>query len=103
MAKVLILTDEAVEDREMAYPYYRMQEAGYTVEVVGPERGKTYIGGRGLPFTSDLGPDDVKVDDYVAVIVPGGKAPDHMRIVPGLVRRSTVTRSWRPSATARRC
>jgi protease I len=86
MPKVLILTDEAVEDREMAYPYYRLQEAGYTVEVVGPERGKTYIGGRGLPFTADLGPDDVRIDDYDAVIVPGGKAPDHMRMVPGLVR-----------------
>lgn len=85
MAKVLILVDEAVEDREMAYPYYRMQEAGYTVEVVGPERGKTYTGGRGLPFTSDLGPDDVRVADYAAVIVPGGKAPDHMRAVPRLV------------------
>ena len=86
MAKVLILTDEGVEDREMAYPYYRMQEAGYTVEVVGPQAGKTYTGGRGLPFTADLGPDDVRVDDYAAVIIPGGKAPDHMRAVPGLVR-----------------
>ena len=86
MPKVLILTDEAVEDREMAYPYYRMQEAGYQVDVVGPQAGKTYIGGRGLPFTADLGPDDVRVDDYAAVIIPGGKAPDHMRSVPGLVR-----------------
>jgi protease I len=85
MAKVLILTDEGVEDREMAYPYYRMQEAGYTVEVVGPQRGKTYTGGRGLPFTADLGPEDVRVDDYAAIIIPGGKAPDHMRAVPGLV------------------
>ena len=41
MAKVLMLVHDGVEDREMAYPYYRMQEAGYTVEVVGPERGKT--------------------------------------------------------------
>ncbi len=86
MPKVLILTDAAVEDREMAYPYYRFQEAGYTVEVVGPERGKTYIGGRGLPFTTDLAPDDVRIDEYDGVIVPGGKAPDHMRTVPGLVR-----------------
>ncbi|MBX5493323.1 MAG: type 1 glutamine amidotransferase [Chloroflexi bacterium] len=85
MAKVLILVDEGVEDREMAYPYYRLQEAGYRVEVVGPERGKTYTGGRGLPFLSDLAPDDVRVDDYAAVIVPGGKAPDHLRTIPRLV------------------
>lgn len=85
MAKVLILVHDGVEDREMAYPYYRMQEAGYTVEVVGPERGKTHTGARGLPFTADLGPDDVRVDDYAAVIIPGGKAPDYMRLVPRLV------------------
>lgn len=85
MAKVLMLTHDGVEDREMAYPYYRMQEAGYEVEVVGPQRGKTYTGGRGLPFTADLGPEDVRVDDYVAVIIPGGKAPDAMRTIPAMV------------------
>ena len=43
MAKVLMLVHDGVEDREMAYPYYRMQEAGYTVEVVGdvgPKRSR---------------------------------------------------------------
>jgi len=94
MPKVLMLVHDGVEDREMAYPYYRMQEAGYTVDVVGPERGKTYTGGKGLPFTANLGPDDVRVDDYAAVIVPGGKAPDYMRLVPGLVEivREAVAR-----------
>jgi len=94
MAKVLMLVHDGVEDREMAYPYYRMQEAGYTVEVVGPERGKTHTGARGLPFTADLGPDDVRVDDYAAVIIPGGKAPDYMRLVPRLVEivREAVAR-----------
>jgi len=94
MAKVLMLVHDGVEDREMAYPYYRMQEAGYTVEVVGPERGKTHTCARGLPFTADLGPDDVRVDDYAAVIIPGGKAPDYMRLVPRLVEivREAVAR-----------
>ncbi len=86
MARVLMLTENGVEDREMAYPYYRMQEAGYAVDVVGPRKGETYVGGRGLPFTANLGPDDVRVEDYAAVIVPGGKAPDYMRGNPGLVR-----------------
>ena len=86
MAKVLMMVADGVEDSEMMYPYYRMQEAGYTVEVAGPERGKTYTGSKGLSFTAELGPDDVRADDYVAVIVPGGKAPDRMRMVPGLVR-----------------
>jgi protease I len=85
MAKVLILLHNGVEDTEMAYPYYRMQEAGYTVKVVGPERGKSHTGAKGLTFTADLGPDDVAVADYDAVIVPGGKAPDYMRMIPRLV------------------
>ncbi len=108
MPKVLILTDEAVEDREMAYPYYRLQEAGYTVEVVGPERGKTYTGGRGLPFTADLGPDDVRIDDYDAVIVPAGRSgattTSAGRSVGQLAAsfRRNISASWRSSNTSSR-
>jgi len=35
---------------------------------------------------SNLSPAEVNVDDYEAVIIPGGKAPDRMRINEGLVR-----------------
>lgn len=85
MEKVLILADNGFEDRELMYPYYRFQEAGYQVEVVGPKAKETYNGEHGLTITADLSPDDVKIDDYVAVIVPGGRAPDRMRTKKGLV------------------
>jgi len=34
---------------------------------------------------SDLSPKDVNIDDYVAIIIPGGRAPDRMRTNKGLV------------------
>ena len=85
MEKVLILTENGFEDRELMYPYYRLQEAGYQVVVVGPKAKETYNGEHGLNIISDLSPQDVNIDDYVAVIVPGGRAPDRMRINKGLV------------------
>jgi len=85
MRKILIMVDEGVEDVEFIYPYYRFQEEGYRVDIVGSKAKETYIGKHGVPFTSDLSPKEVNVDVYDAVIIPGGRAPDRMRINEGLV------------------
>jgi protease I len=85
MKKVLLLVDNGFEDRELMYPYYRFQEAGYKVYVVGPKAKISYNGEHGLTMESDFSPKDVNIDDYVAIIVPGGRAPDHMRTNKGLV------------------
>jgi len=55
------------------------------VDIVGSKAKETYIGKHGVPFTSDLSPKEVNVDVYDAVIIPGGRAPDRMRINEGLV------------------
>jgi len=86
MKKVLLLTENGFEDRELMYPYYRLQEAGYQVVVVGPKAKETYNGEHGMSIKSDAAPEGVKMDDYDAVIVPGGRAPDRMRLNKGLVR-----------------
>lgn len=86
MKKVLLLTENGFEDRELMYPYYRFQEAGYQVAVVGPKAKETYNGEHGMSIKSDLAPEDVNIDDYVAVVVPGGRAPDRMRLNKGLVQ-----------------
>jgi protease I len=86
MEKVLLLAENGFEDRELMYPYYRFQEAGYQVVVVGPKAKETYNGEHGLSITSDLSPADVSIGDYGAVIVPGGRAPDRMRLNKGLVK-----------------
>jgi len=55
------------------------------VDVVGPRAKVTYKGEHGLTMESDLSPQDVNIDDYVAIIIPGGRAPDRMRTHKGLV------------------
>jgi protease I len=85
MKKILIFVENGFEDVELMYPYYRFQEAGYTVEVVGPKANVTYNGKHGLAINSDLSPEDTNIDDYVAIMIPGGYAPDRMRRNKGLV------------------
>lgn len=78
--------ENGFEDRELMYPYYRLQEVGYKVEIVAPKAKETYKGEYGLTVTSDLSPENVKIDEYEAVIIPGGRAPDRMRLNKGLVQ-----------------
>jgi protease I len=86
MEKILLLTENGFEDRELMYPFYRFQEAGYQVVVVGPRAKEIYNGEHGLTITADLSPAEVNIDGYVGVIVPGGRAPDRMRRDKGLVK-----------------
>jgi protease I len=79
LKKVLIMLDKGVEDVEFLYPFYRFQEEGFEVAVVASKARETYIGKHGVPMQSDLSPDDVKVDEYECLIIPGGRAPDYMR------------------------
>lgn len=85
MKKMLILLERGVEDSEFIYPYYRFQEEGYKMDIVAPKAKKEYIGKRGVPFTSEFSPNEVNLDDYDAVIIPGGQAPDRMRIHSDMV------------------
>jgi protease I len=84
--KVLIMLDEGVEESEFIYPYYRFQEEGYEVVVCASKAKETYFGKHGVPFRSEISPKDLNVEDYEAVIIPGGRAPDKMRVDAGLVK-----------------
>lgn len=85
MAKMLLMLENGFEDMEAMYPYYRMQEAGFEVDLVGPEKDATYKGKYGYPLTARFTPEEVTVEDYAAIIIPGGQAPDRMRVNDGLV------------------
>lgn len=65
---------------------YRFQEEGYGVDVVGSKAKETYLGKHGVPIKADLSPEEVNVDEYDAIVIPGGRAPDRMRINRGLVK-----------------
>lgn len=86
MKKVLMLLDNGAEDSEFIYPYYRFQEEGYKIDIVSARANETYIGKHGVPLKSDLAPEQVKLDEYDAVVIPGGKAPDIMRTNKDLVQ-----------------
>jgi len=83
--KILLLIENEYRDEEVIYPYYRFKEAGYDVKVVGPEADKEYKGKFGTFLKSDLSASQVNLDDVVAIIIPGGNAPDKMRIRKDMV------------------
>jgi protease I len=76
--KGLIITADLAEDRELFYPYYRLQEEGYTVDVASFVPG-TVTGKRNIEMEANLALEDVNVDDYAVLVLPGGKAPAKLR------------------------
>ena len=75
----LILTGNMVQDHEFIYPYYRVQEDGYKVDVAVRDKKLVngIIGAKVVP-TKDI--PELKVDDYDLLILPGGaKAMEYMR------------------------
>lgn len=77
--KALILTGKLVQDHEYIYPYYRLQEAGFSVDVAirNKETVETYFGIKVVP-TCDVV--DIKVKGYDLLVLPGGaKAMEYLR------------------------
>ena len=83
--KVAVLVENIYEDLELWYPVFRFREAGAEVTVVGPER-KGYLSKHGYPVEADAAMGEVRGEDFDAVIIPGGYAPDHMRRYEELVK-----------------
>jgi len=84
--KALIFVDEGFEDSELIYPYYRLQEAGFEVYFIASEANKVYAGKKGTLITSHLSPKtNLNIDEYDVIIIPGGRAPDKMRMNKELV------------------
>ena len=92
MPKVLILTGDAAEDLEFFYPYQRLLEEGYEVDVAAPTKKKlqfvvhdfvdgfdTYTEKLGHSWEADVAFADVDPAEYVAAVVPGGRAPEYIR------------------------
>ena len=82
--RVAILVEDFYEDLELWYPYYRLQEAGAEVTLLGTGKAQ-YTSKHGYPAEEDLLVDDAEARDYDAVIIPGGYSPDHMRRHPPMI------------------
>jgi len=77
--KALIIAGRFIQDHEYVYPYYRVQEDGYEIDVAvrGKEQVLGAIGVKIVP-TKDI--PELKVADYDMLILPGGaKAMEYMR------------------------
>ncbi|MFW6158276.1 MAG: type 1 glutamine amidotransferase domain-containing protein [Planctomycetota bacterium] len=78
--KALILAADGFEDSELLVPLYRLKEAGVEVDVAGPDQGTTLAGKHGYSVTADLPFAGVEPTDYDALILPGGKGPETVRL-----------------------
>lgn len=79
MAKVIVLVENEYEDLELWYPKIRLEEAGHQVTVAGTESGEMYHGKHGYPCKSDIDFEEMKSQDFDALVIPGGYSPDHLR------------------------
>ena len=76
---IAILAEDKYEDLELWYPLLRMREAGAHVVVVGMPDLRTFESKHGYPVNAGAVANEVSADDFDAVVVPGGYAPDRMR------------------------
>ncbi|MFH8381632.1 DJ-1/PfpI family protein [Kitasatospora sp. NPDC018058] len=98
-SKILLVTGDAAESLEVFYPYQRLREEGYQVDIAAPTKKRlqfvvhdfvegydTYTEKPGYTWPADLALADVDPADYVALVIPGGRAPEYLRNNPDLQR-----------------
>jgi protease I len=99
--KILMLVGDFVEDYEVMVPFQALQAVGHRVDAVCPnkragdkvrtavhdfEGDQTYSEKPGHAFTLNAGFADVRPETYDALVVPGGRAPEYLRLNPDVLR-----------------
>jgi len=94
-AKLLLLAGDFVEDYEIMVPFQALQMVGHTVDAVCPGKKKgeqvrtaihdfegdqTYTEKRGHNFTLNATFDDIDLASYDGLVIPGGRAPEYLRL-----------------------
>src|SRR6266540_7512910 len=93
--KILMLVGDYVEDYEVMVPFQALQMVGHTVDAVCPGRSageqvrtavhdfdgaQTYSEKPGHNFTLNAAFDSVRAEAYDALVIPGGRAPEYLRL-----------------------
>ncbi len=93
--RILMLVGDYVEDYEVMVPFQALQMAGHKVDAVCPgkkagqtvrtaihdfEGDQTYSEKRGHNFALNAAFDQLRVEDYDALVIPGGRAPEYIRL-----------------------
>jgi len=87
MAKVAFLLANNFEDSEMVNPYNAVREAGHEATIVGLEKNAVVNGKKGgASYTIEAASSEVKADDFDAIVIPGGSAPEALRVNEDVVR-----------------
>jgi protease I len=79
--RVMIFAENDYEDLELWYPKLRLIEEGATVAVAGPSEPE-YKSKHGYPAKTDGNVRDCRADQFDALVIPGGWAPDRLRRYP---------------------
>jgi protease I len=92
MVKILLLTGDAGEAQEIYYAKFRLEEEGWKVDIVAPQRRvflsvvhdfdpafDTYTEKPGYRVQADLGLEEVEPGAYDGLVLPGGRAPEYLR------------------------
>ena len=98
--RILMLVGDYVEDYEVMVPFQALQMVGYTVEAVCPDKkagdqvrtaihdfdgAQTYSEKPGHNFTLNATFAEVRAEDYDALVIPGGRAPEYIRLNPTVI------------------
>lgn len=83
---VAFIIDELFEDAEFRVPFDRLTAAGYRPVVIGRKAGTQLHGKKGREtITTEQAIGDVSIDDFAALVIPGGYSPDQLRQDPQMV------------------
>jgi protease I len=92
---ILMIVGDYVEDYEIMVPFQALQMVGHTVHAVCPDKkegeqvrtaihdfegDQTYSEKPGHNFTLNASLDDINENDYDALVIPGGRAPEYIRL-----------------------
>ncbi len=77
--RALMISADNFEDLELFYPLYRLKEEGVTVKVASMRGGKI-TGKHGYPIDVDLTLDEAKPEEFDMLVLPGGRAPEKVRL-----------------------
>ncbi|MDK9712652.1 MAG: DJ-1/PfpI family protein [Sulfuritalea sp.] len=95
--KILMLVGDYVEDYEVMVPFQALLAVGHTVHAACPDKKagdsvataihdfegqQTYSEKRGHNFALNDSFADLKAESYDALVIPGGRAPEYLRLNP---------------------
>lgn len=95
--RILLLAGDYAEDYETMVPFQALLAVGHTVHAVCPDKkagdqvktaihdfegAQTYSEKPGHNFTLNATFAEVKAEDYDALVIPGGRAPEYLRLNP---------------------